>query len=137
MTKFVALLIQPLSVISMSFAWLFCLGCLLDLGASFGGHTIFFLANGVEAGVLFGAQAGCVVLLEFDHWRSYYGVGALWRELFALALAGVTAWVLVRLWPSFAGDLAPLEALRFWILLLLIVAVPYLASQCSYLLLGE
>ncbi len=137
MTKFVALLIQPLSVISMSLAWLFCLGCLLDLGASFGGHHIFFLANGVEAGVLFGAQAGCVVLLEFDHWRSYYGVGALIREGIALALAGLAAWTLDQFWPSLNGDLSPLEALRFWLLLLLIVAVPYLASQCSYLLLGE
>ncbi len=137
MSKVITPLLQPLSIVSMSLAWLFCLGCLINLGAALSGHEPFFLASGVEAGILFGAQAGCVAALEFDHWRSYYGVGALAREALALALAGLASWALDRLWPPLNEESAFPGALWLWSLLLLLLLAPYLAAQSSYLLLGE
>ena len=131
-------LLQPLSIVSMSLAWLFCLGCLINLGAALSGHAPFFLlAQGVEAGILFGVQAGCVVALEFDHWRSYYGVGALLREGLALLLVGLASWALARLWPPLGSGASLGDALWLWSLLLLLLLAPYLAAQASYLLLGE
>ncbi len=137
MSKWIAALIQPLSIISMSLAWLFCLGCLVDAGAVFYGHAPFFLAAGWMAGGLFGLQAGCVMLLEFDHWRSYYGVGALLREVGALLLVGLMAWLIAWLWALLTGGAAFSWSPGFWLLALLVLVAPYLSAQGAYLLLGE
>src|SRR5579859_1328079 len=137
MGKFIAALVQPLSIISMSLAWLFCLGCLVDAGAALSGREPLFLAAGWMAGGLFGLQAGCVVLLEFDHWRSYYGVGALLREMGALLLVGLLAWLIIQGWALLIGGAVFSWSPGFWLLALLVLVAPYLAAQGAYLLLGE
>jgi tetratricopeptide (TPR) repeat protein len=137
MSKFISALVQALSIVSMSLAWLFCLGCLVNVGAMLTGREPFFLATGAMAGALFGLQAGSVVVLEFDHWRAYYGAGALMRELLALLLAGLVAWLIALLWPALADARTFSLATAFWGLLLLVLFAPYLASQGIYLLLGE
>ena len=137
MSRLLNTLIQPISIVSMSLAWLFGLGCLISLGALLTGRPQWFLPTGWEAGLFFGLQAGCVVLLEFDHWRAYYGAGALLREVIALLAVVLFSWIIAHLWPAL-DDLQNLWlTATFWALLLLVLLAPYLATQSIYLLLGE
>lgn len=136
MGKFFAPLMQPLSVVSMSLAWLFCLGYLYTALISSSIYAPFFLAGWPPA-LFFGLQAGSIVLLEFDHWRAYYGTGALLRELAALLAAGLLAWLIALVWPLLAAAQSSLLVAGALALLLLVVGAPYLASQGTYLLLGE
>ncbi len=137
MKRIITPLIQALSITSMSLAWLFCLGCLINLMAVLAERAPVFVATGVEAGALFGLQAGAGVLLEFDQWRAYYGVGALLRELLALAAVALASWALAWGWPGLGVAPTPGQAVWFWMMLLLVLVAPYLASQGVYLLLGE
>ena len=121
----------------MSLAWLFCLGWLVNLGAALADKEQFFLPGALAAGTLFGAQAGCVVLLEFDHWRSYYGRGALGREAGALLLIGLAGWGVTHIWPPFADTPTFLSILWLLSVMACILVAPYLAAQAIYLLLGE
>ncbi|GEM_PF-2257475 len=142
MSKVINLLIQPISILSMSLAWLFGLGCLLSLGAALSGRPSWFVPTSLEACLFFGLQAGSVVLLEFDHWRAYYGSGALLRELSALLGTALVSWLIVRFWPAvdvLEGTDSPnsLQIAVLLGLLALILFAPYLATQSIYLLLGE
>jgi tetratricopeptide (TPR) repeat protein len=136
MSRFITTLMQPLSIVSMSLAWLFCLGYLLTAVSPLLGAGPVFLAGWLP-GVLFGLQAGCVLVLEFDHWRSYYGVGALLRELAALLVIGLISWLIAQVWlPLVAGQSFVLAAGAVALLCLVLLS-PYLAAQGTYLLLGE
>jgi tetratricopeptide (TPR) repeat protein len=137
MSRFFTALFQPISIVSMSLAWLFCLGWLLNLGAALNGHEQVFLPGGGTAAVLFGAEAGSVLLLEFDHWRSYYGAGALLRELLLVLLAVLGAWGIANIWPGLPTPLDVGHVASLWGVLLLLLLAPYLAAQCTYLVLGE
>ncbi|HEY7124341.1 MAG TPA: tetratricopeptide repeat protein [Ktedonobacterales bacterium] len=128
---------DPISILSMSLAWLFCLGWLLNLGAALTGREQIFLLGGLVAGVLFGVEAVSALLLEFDHWRSYYGTGAFLRELLLLLLAGLGAWGITRVWPGLPTPLDVGHVAWLWGVLLLLLLAPYLAAQCTYLVLGE
>jgi tetratricopeptide (TPR) repeat protein len=137
MSRFLTALIQPISILSMSLAWLFCLGWLLNLGAALTGNAQIFLLGGLTAGALFGIEAVSVLLLEFDQWRSYYGAGALARELLLLLLAALGAWGMTRFWPGLPTPLDVGRVAWLWGVLLLLLLAPYLAAQCTYLVLGE
>src|SRR5579862_3544356 len=136
MSKFIAALLQPLSIVSMSLAWLFCLGYFLTAI-----HVLPFsaplLLAGWPPGLFFGLQAGTILLLEFDHWRAYYGVGALWRELGALVGLTLLSWLIAQVWPLLAARDTPLQTISAWLVIGLVLMAPFLASQGSYLLLGE
>ncbi len=136
MSKFIATLLQPLSIVSMSLAWLFCLGYLVTVIAPSPLYAPLLFAGWPPA-VFFGLQAGSILLLEFDHWRSYYGVGALWREVAALLVIGLASWLIAQVWPTLANGHSILVLATAWAMLLLLLLAPYLASQGSYLLLGE
>jgi tetratricopeptide (TPR) repeat protein len=136
MNKFVGTLLQPLSIVSMSLAWLFCLGYLFT--------TLFptpiyapLLFAGWPPGLCFGLQAGCILLLEFDHWRSYYGVGALAREAAALLGIVLVSWLIAQVWPTLAVSHDGGSLIGSLGVLALLMLAPYLASQSTYLLLGE
>jgi tetratricopeptide (TPR) repeat protein len=136
MSKFIAPLLQPLSIVSMSLAWLFCLGYLFTalLPAPISSPLIF--ASWPPA-VFFGLQAGAGLMLEFDHWRSYYGVGAFWREVAALLVIGSISWLMAQVWPPLAARATLFAEAGSWGVLGLVLLAPYLAAQGSYLLLGE
>jgi pentatricopeptide repeat protein len=137
MNRILNLLLPPISILSMSLTWLFCLGWLLNLGAALAGRQPIFLPGGTAAGVLFGLEAASVIALEFDHWRSYYGSGARLRELALLLLAGLGGWALALFWPEVATPPSEGSVAGLWGALLLLVLVPYLASQGTSLLLFE
>jgi tetratricopeptide (TPR) repeat protein len=136
MSKFIATLLQPLSIMSMSLAWLFCLGYLFT---ALGVFPIFvpLLVAGWAPAFFFGLQAGTILLLEFDHWRAYYGVGAFWRELAALLVIALLSWLLAQVWPTLAARQTLLSLASSWALLGLVLLAPFLAAQGSYVLLGE
>ncbi len=136
MSKFFAVLLQPLSIVSMSLAWLYCLGYLFTLVGLVPDYARFFWVGWPPA-LFFGLQAGSILLLEFDHWRAYYGVGALWRELAALLVIGLISWLIEQVWPTLAGVQSFSAELGALVLALLVLLAPYLASQGSYVLLGE
>ncbi len=136
MSKLVAILLQPLSIISMSLAWLFCLAYLLTSSSAVP-FVAPLLLIGWPPALFFGLQAGTVLLLEFDHWRSYYGVGAFWRELAALLVITLLSWLIARVWPTLAARHTLLFTAGNWVILALILLAPMLASQGSYALLGE
>ncbi|HEY7348997.1 MAG TPA: tetratricopeptide repeat protein [Ktedonobacterales bacterium] len=136
MNKFIAALMQPLSIASMSLAWLFCLGYLLTAIIPVLAYAPFSGVGWLPA-LFFGLQAGSVLILEFDHWRSYYGVGAFWRELAALLGIALIAWLLAQLWPMLLAKQSFFSVACALGLLVVVLLAPYLASQGSYLLLGE
>ncbi len=136
MNKLFAILLQPLSIISMSLAWLFCLAYFFT-ALHVIPVSIPLLLVGWPPALFFGLQMGTILLLEFDHWRAYYGVGALWRELAALVVIGLLSWLISQVWPTLATPQGMVEAVGTWAMLVLVLLAPYLASQTSYVLLGE
>jgi tetratricopeptide (TPR) repeat protein len=136
MSKFIATVLQPLSIVSMSLAWLFCLGYFFTTVASLPVSAPFLLVGWLPA-LFFGLQAGSILMLEFDHWRSYYGAGALWRELAALLVIGLLSWLMAQGWPLVSAGKGLFLVVGAWGLLVVMLFAPYLASQGSYLLLGE
>jgi Flp pilus assembly protein TadD len=136
MSKFIAPLLQPLSIVSMSLAWLLCLGYLFTAIASTPLYSPLIFASWPPA-LFFGLQAGAVLMLEFDHWRSYYGVGAFWREVAALLVISVISWLIAQVWPTLAARPSGFAFASSWVVLGLVVLAPYLAAQGTYLLLGE
>lgn len=137
MSRFLTALMQPISILSMSLAWLFCLGWLLNLGAALTGHEQIFLPGGLAAGALLGVEAASVLLVEFDQWRSYYGAGAFFRELLLLVLIGLAAWGATTFWPGLPTPLDAGHVAWLWGVLLLVLLAPYLVAQGTYLVLGE
>lgn len=136
MSKLLSILLQPLSIVSMSLAWLFCLAYFCTT-IHIIPVSVPLLLLGWPPAVFFGLQAGAILMLEFDHWRAYYGVGALWRELAALLLIGLLSWLIARVWPTFVSAQGAASLVSCWCVLALLLLAPYLASQSSYLLLGE
>ncbi len=136
MSKFIAILLQPLSIVSMSLAWLFCLGYFFTVVVPLLGYPPLFLAGWPPA-LFLGLQAGSILLLEFDHWRAYYGVGAFWRELAALLVIGLIAWLIAQVWPTLAAAPDSSSMVAALGLVALVLIAPYLASQASFVLLGE
>jgi tetratricopeptide (TPR) repeat protein len=136
MSKFIATLLQPLSIVSMSLAWLFCLGYLFS---SLDTLPVFvpLLSAGWPPALFLGLQAGAILLLEFDHWRAYYGVGAFWRELSALVVIALLSWLIAQVWPTLAARHTSVFLAGSWALLGLVLLAPFLATQGSYILLGE
>ena len=136
MNKFFLILLQPLSIVSMSLAWLFCLAYFFTSVITIP-VSVPVLLEGWPPAIFFGLQAGSILLLEFDHWRAYYGVGAFWRELAALIVIGLISWEIAQVWPTLVAAQGFVAAAGTWGILLLLLVAPYLASQSSYVLLGE